>query len=83
MGDDTVEALSACRKDRPMTVPSERDIWQRRAAALRLVYTDFALLHGMVMDEIGHPLPPDMGDFVRDWLDTAARAVEKNVTGLP
>lgn len=63
-------------------LPTE-DIWRRRAAALRQVHTDFALLHGMVMDEIGHPLPPDMGDFVRDWLDTAAKAVEKNVTGLP
>ena len=64
-------------------VPRERDVWARRAAALRLIYSDFALLHGMVMDEIGHPLPPDMGDFVRDWLDTAARAVEKNVSGMP
>jgi hypothetical protein len=60
-----------------MTVPRERDVWQRRAAALRLVYADFALLHGMVIEEIGHPLPPDMADFVRDWLDTAARAVER------
>ena len=65
------------------TPPRDTETWRRRAAALRLVYTDFPLLHGMVMDEIGHPLPPDMGDFIRDWLDTAARAVEKNVTGLP
>ena len=62
---------------------SDAEIWRRRAAALRLIYADFALLHGMVIDEIGHPLPPDMGDFVRDWIDTAARAVEKNITGLP
>ena len=65
------------------TPPHDTETWRRRAAALRLVYTDFPLLHGMVMDDIGHPLPPDMGDFVRDWLDTAARAVEKNLTGLP
>ena len=59
------------------------DVWQTRATALRLVYADFALLHSMVIEEIGHPLPPDMGEFVRDWLDTAARAVERNVSGLP
>ena len=59
------------------SVPSERDHWQRRAAALRLIYADFALLHGMVMEEIGHPLPPDLRDFVRDWLDAARVAVEK------
>lgn len=67
-----------------MTIPpSDRELWRRRAAALTLIYSDFPLLHGMVMDEIGHPLPPDMGDFIRDWLDTAARVVGKNLTGLP
>jgi len=66
-----------------MNQSQDSEVWRRRAAALRLLYLDFALLHGMVIDEIGHPLPPDMGDFVRDWLDTAARAVEKNLTGMP
>jgi len=59
------------------SVPHGRHDWQRRADALRLIHADFALLHGMVMDEIGHPLPPDLRDFVRDWLDTARVAVEK------
>lgn len=67
----------------PSSIPPSEDIWQRRAAALRLVLADFPLLHGMVIDDIGHPLPPDMGDFVRDWLDTAAAVVERNLTGLP
>jgi hypothetical protein len=53
------------------------ETWGRRAAALRLILADFALLHGLVMDEIGHPLPPDLRDFVRDWLDAARVAVEK------
>ena len=59
------------------TDPRQPDVWQRRAAALRLILEDFVRLHGMVMDEIGHPLPPDMRDFVRDWLDAARAAVEK------
>jgi hypothetical protein len=66
-----------------MAVPRDRDLWQQRAAALRLIYADFALLHSMVIDEIGHPLPPDMADFIRDWLEVAARTAEKQVTGLP
>lgn len=64
-----------------MAQPPADDVWKVRAEALRRVHADFPLLHGMVIDEIGHPLPPDMADFVRDWLDTAARAVEKNVVG--
>ena len=60
-----------------MTDPRDREIWQQRAAALRLVYTDVALFHDLVVEEIGHPLPPDMVSFVRDWLEVAARAAEK------
>lgn len=56
---------------------SAADVWRPRAEALRRVHADFALLHRLVIEEIGHPLPPDMADFVRDWLDTAARAVEQ------
>lgn len=63
-----------------MTAPaSDDDPWRRWSAALRLIQADFALLHDLVMDEIGHPLPPDMRDFVRDWLDTAAHAVERRM----
>jgi hypothetical protein len=57
--------------------------WVRQHAALKLVHAEFLLLHRLVMDEIGHPLPPDMGDFVRDWLDTAARAVERKLQNSP
>jgi hypothetical protein len=59
-----------------MTEPDAQQ-WQRRLDALRLIQSDFTLLHTLVMDEIGHPLPPDLRDFVRDWLDTAVHALEK------
>ena len=57
--------------------PESGDTWERRAEALRQILADFAVLHGLVMDEIGHPLPPHLRDFVRDWLDSARAAVEK------
>ena len=59
-----------------MTEQDEQQ-WQALLDALRLIQSDFATLHALVMEEIGHPLPPDLRDFVRDWLDTAAHAAEK------
>lgn len=53
------------------------DPWQRRLDALRLVHDDFESLHRAVLGEIGHPLPPDLTDLVRDWLEVAVRAAER------
>jgi len=64
-----------------MTASNDRELWQRRAEALRLVYADTALFHDLVVEEIGHPLPPDMVSFVRDWLEVAARAADKRAAG--
>ena len=64
-----------------MTASTYEDRWRERAAALRVVHTDVALLHELVVEEIGHPLPPDMVDFVRDWLDVAMRVAERKAAG--
>jgi len=62
---------------------AERPAWEARDAALRPILDDFERLHALVMDEIGHPLPPHLRDFVRDWLDTARAAVAKRLAAPP
>lgn len=58
-----------------MTEP--HDPWSRRLDALRVVHDDFETLHRAVLGEIGHPLPPDLTDLVRDWLEVAVRAAAR------
>lgn len=55
------------------------ELWPRRREAIRRISADLALLHGMVVEEIGHPLPPDLADFLKDWLEVAGRAVDKQI----